>query len=146
MVTKRRVCKEAGDDPRHLKRPAPHPGPRCYTCSRAAKRVSKDKAHETYSARVYGVPPGLYPKLIEYQGGRCAICQRATGKRKRLANDHRHKDGMWRGALCGPCNEFVGRCGDNPEVFLRGYWYLINPPAVELAKLLGLPPIIGRVG
>jgi Recombination endonuclease VII len=141
-MVRARVCIEAGDDPRHLKRPAPHPGPRCDTCHREVVKERKVKAHDAYSARTYGAPRGFYARMVKYQGGKCAICQRATGKRKRLANDHQHDGGVLRGALCGPCNQFVGRCGDDPEVFLRGYWYLINPPAVELARTMGLPPII----
>lgn len=114
------------------KRPAPYPGPRCATHHRATRKVSSAKYHDTYVSRTYGVSRGFYARLIAAQGGRCAICQRATGKARRLALDHRHCDNAPRGALCSPCNRIIGLWGDNPETFRRAARYLENPPAAAL--------------
>lgn len=86
--------------------------------------------------RVYGIAGWVYDKLLEIQGGRCAICQRAKGITRRLAVDHDHKcckvtpacGKCVRGLLCKPCNRMLGHARDDPMFFLRAYHYLINPP------------------
>lgn len=89
----------------------------------------------------YGLAEGDYQRLYEAQGGRCAICQRATGKTKRLAVDHDHaccpgktSCGLCvRGLLCGPCNQTIGRL---PMGSLeRALAYLTNPPAHRVLML-----------
>lgn len=81
-------------------------------------------------AKIYGLKPGDYDKIYAVQGGRCPICQRATGKAKRLAVDHNHATGEVRGLLCGHCNEkIVGYLRDDPKAFARAIDYLLNPPA-----------------
>lgn len=142
---KKKVCKEAGDNVNHQKRPTPHPGPRCVTCWRAEIKRRKTASHRAMVARTYGVDKSFYDLLYEYQGGKCALCQWATGKTKRLANDHDHAccpgptnicGECLRGLLCGPCNEIIGRWGNNPDTFLRGFRYLIDPPAQRLMRIL----------
>lgn len=76
----------------------------------------------------YGLAPGDYARLLEAQGGTCAIprCP-ATGKRKRLAVDHDHETGEVRGLLCGPHNyDLLGRFAGDLEAALA---YLAEPPA-----------------
>ncbi len=119
-------CKDCLPD---SKRPAPYPGPRCFTHHIAKKRSNAARAHERTIIAMFGLAPGEYARLYAAQGGRCYICEWATGKTKRLAVDHNHKTGEVRGLLCGPCNEMLGRFRDNPVRFLRGYEYLTNPPA-----------------
>ncbi|WP_424923390.1 endonuclease VII domain-containing protein [Actinocrispum wychmicini] len=64
------------------------------------------------------------------QGGRCAICQRATGRGKRLAVDHNHATGEVRGLLCKPCNrDVLGHLRDDVSAFERAIVYLTDPPA-----------------
>jgi recombination endonuclease VII len=135
-----KVCKEAGEDRAHRARPAPHPGPRCATCHRAVKKTRKRAAHETRTRRTYSITPEEYQALYEAQGGRCALCRRATGASKALAVDHDHscteghpvKQGCRkcvRGLLCSTCNRIIGHFRDDPDAFLRGNWYLTRPPA-----------------
>jgi hypothetical protein len=97
-----------------------------------AVKATRDRDHDARIARTYGVARGFYQRLLDTQSGRCAICQRATGKARRLALDHRHSDNTPRGLLCSPCNRLVGIWGDNPEVFRRAARYLDNPPAAAL--------------
>lgn len=110
-------------------RPAPYPGPRCATHHRQRRRKVKERTHEQRVCKTYGLSPGDYQRLYEAQGGRCAICQWATGRSKRLAVDHDHVTGAPRGLLCTTCNVLVGRWGDKPDVWLRGAAYLASPPA-----------------
>lgn len=139
-----KVCINAGDDLNHQKRIAKYPGPRCYTCDVLKRRQAKKANHDTYVQRTYGVPKGFFEKLFRYQKGRCWWCQRATGRSKKLANDHNHKccpgtiscGKCLRGLLCSKCNRHLGWLGDDPEAMLRGYYYLKDPPAQRLMREL----------
>lgn len=135
-----KVCINAGDDLNHQKRIAKYPGPRCYTCDVLKRRQAKKANHDTYVQRTYGVDSGFYDKLYRFQKGRCWICQRATGRTKKLATDHNHKccpgpvscGRCVRGLLCSSCNKFLGWVRDDPNAFYRAYDYLLNPPANQL--------------
>ena len=111
MAKIKKACKDCGSTSRAL----PHPGPRCATCQRAFRKASLSRAHDTYVARTYGLPRGVYKLLLDAQGGVCAICQTATGRARRLAVDHDHRHcetgcpECVRGILCGPCNILIGR-------------------------------------
>lgn len=129
-----RRCKDCGPG---LKRPAPHPGPRCATHHRAARRAARDAAHDAYVLRTYGITGDQYWALYAAQGARCALCQRATGRSKRLAVDHDHRccvsvptcGQCVRGLLCRTCNKLLGHLRDDPDAFRRGSAYLEWPPA-----------------
>lgn len=135
-------CRDCVAEERTANRPAPFPGPRCATHHRARRRVVKAAQHERRSQSLYGLPPGGYQALYEAQGGRCAICRRATGASKRLAVDHDHAccpgpvscGKCVRGLLCGICNRYVGLLGDDPNAFLRGYAYLTKPSSEYLKE------------
>ena len=122
------------------KRPAPYPGPRCATHHKIISGERRDNAHSARLEKVYGITADEYWKLYEYQGKRCAICQRATGKRKRLAVDHDHAHCAGasscgecvRGLLCGTCNKILGHFRDDPTAFVRGATYLLHPPMVVM--------------
>jgi Recombination endonuclease VII len=88
----------------------------------------RERAHERVSENSFGLKSGEYQTMYQAQGGKCAVCGIATGATKRLARDHNHKTGEFRGLLCGPCNkDVIGRLG------LRGLYaainYLLDPPA-----------------
>lgn len=84
----------------------------------------------------YGLAEGEYERLYLYQGGRCAGCQRSTGKIRRLAVDHHHGTGEVRGLLCKPCNRMVGWFRDDPSTFQRLADYLLSPPARRMRALM----------
>ncbi|AYQ98847.1 endonuclease VII [Mycobacterium phage NiebruSaylor] len=114
---------------------------RCATHTRAAKKRARLNAHGRRVESEYGIPQELYWALYEAQGGKCAICQIATGKTKRLAVDHDHKMAVEvcghdankgcprciRGLLCGPCNQGIGRW--SPKALVRALDYRLSPPA-----------------
>lgn len=86
--------------------------------------MRKASAHEQRVQKVYGLGPGEYRRIYDFQGGKCFICQRATGASRRLSVDHDHKTGKVRGLLCRPCNDVLGHLRDDPEAFERGMNYL----------------------
>jgi hypothetical protein len=90
---------------------------------------------------VYGITVTDYAELLAKQGFTCAICQRATGKTRRLAVDHDHAQAVddghdettgcpkcVRGLLCKPCNRLLGHVRDDPETLRRAARYLEEPP------------------
>lgn len=123
-----------GEPPEPNWRPTPHPGPRCVTHHRAVKKARKLRAHESRVQKVYGLGPGEYDRLYEFQGGRCAICRRATGASKRLAVDHDHRTGKVRGLCCSTCNQILGHFRDDPELFVNGWKYLRDTPYERLTN------------
>lgn len=44
-----------------------------------------------------------------HQGKVCALCGRPCHTGKRLATDHSHLDGLFRGLLCAQCNPILGK-------------------------------------
>lgn len=112
----------------------PHPAGRCGPCQRAFKKRQDERKWARSIEAKYGITADDYRKLYEHQGGKCALCQRATGASKRLAVDHDHKTKEVAGLVCGPCNrEVLGfRSLRDPAYFQRGVDYLNNPPARQL--------------
>lgn len=106
--------------------------PRCATHRRAKQRADRAKAKQRHVAKTYGISEDQYQAIYKAQGGKCYICQRATGTgKKRLPVDHDHSTGAVRGLLCNPCNKNVlGHLRDSVEALQRAIDYLTNPPAV----------------
>ncbi|MFF8831288.1 endonuclease VII domain-containing protein [Streptomyces sp. NPDC015131] len=125
------ICK---DCPPNLRRPAPNPGPRCATHWREELRRRAKATHERRVLTTYGLGPGDYDRLYDYQERRCPICRRATGKTRKLSVDHDHKSGAVRGLLCRPCNTMLGHGRDDPQFFIRAAVYLIDPPYPQLNR------------
>lgn len=136
-MTKPRRCKDCGPD---SKRPAPHPGPRCATHHRERRRAVSANNHGARVESIYGITAAEYWAIYEFQGGRCALCQLATGKARRLAVDHDHELAKGhdhpadrgcrrcvRGLACKRCNRY-----GVPLTFdavVRALNYLADPPA-----------------
>jgi hypothetical protein len=130
---KRRSCIDCADEGITTSRKAPHPGPRCATHHRAKRSKSKAATQEQRWARTYGISAEEYWAIYRYQLGVCAICQRATGARKRLSVDHCHATGVVRGLLCSTCNSKVlGHFRDSVDALERAIDYLKEPPAVRV--------------
>lgn len=83
--------------------------------------------------QTYGISADEYWLIYRYQLGTCAICQRATGVKKRLSVDHCHATGIVRGLLCSTCNSRVlGHLRDDTEALERAIDYLHHPPATRV--------------
>lgn len=130
-----KICRDCVAEGIKTVRPAPYPGPRCASHDRAVKKARSKATHARRVADVYGLLPGDYEALLEAQGGTCAILHcRAAGGTRRLAVEHDHKleylgREAVRGLACAVHNEWIGRAGDDPEVFESIAAYLRNPPA-----------------
>ena len=76
----------------------------------------------------YGVTAEDYVRMLEQQGGGCAICGTSSfaGKNVRapLTVDHDHKTERVRGLLCPSCNIGLGGFKDIPEMLIRAAAYL----------------------
>ncbi len=66
-----------------------------------------------------------YDRLLEEQGGGCALCGRRK-KNVRLNTDHDHVTGKVRGILCAPCNRFMGVVDKTPGFIERVQRYMGN--------------------
>lgn len=82
----------------------------------------------------YGMTDADYDKLLEAQGGTCAICQKKpTQARGKLHRDHEHRTGLLRGLLCHYCNfALLGLFHENARLFARAAGYLDHPPALNV--------------
>lgn len=128
-MSKPRQCKDCVAQKITTKRKAPYPGPRCYTHHREFTRSSKERRHSTHIGTLYGLTQDEYWKIYEFQGGSCAICQRAKGTTKKLSVDHDHETGAIRMLACTRCNRMLGHLRDDPKAFERAAECLRNPPA-----------------
>lgn len=101
---------------------------------------------------LYGITADEYNAVAAYQRGVCFICQRATGAVRRLAVDHDHKTGVYRGNLCKSCNRnILGHARDDIRFFMRAIEYLTDPPAVRalgerIVPDMRVPDLTSNVG
>ncbi len=83
-----------------------------------------------------------YHRLLELQGGVCALCGRHPPMWSRVLNvDHNAKTGLVRGLLCSECNQRAvgtfekwGRFTNRKDVNDLIQAYLANPPSSRLPK------------
>lgn len=94
------------------------------------KRYHKSEKHRRgiINSRMkarYGITLAQFDKMVETQGGVCAVCGLPeTIVARRLSIDHNHKTGKVRALLCDRCNVFLGRAGDDIDLLMRGVYYL----------------------
>jgi hypothetical protein len=88
--------------------------------------------------------PEQYNLLKQFQGGTCAICEKATGAARNLAVEHEH--GMegcehppekgcprcWRGLACKRCNRLIAYM--DVDTLVRAILFLTDPPARRLFR------------
>ena len=82
----------------------------------------------SFLRRKYGITLDEYDRMVEDQGGRCAICGSTDPRNggNMLAVDHDHATGRVRGLLCGTCNTALGKFRDNPEILRSAIRYLTD--------------------
>src|SRR5690606_10180623 len=99
-------------------------------CSAACQKRESRRRHLW---NTYRITLEEYEKILEEQGGVCAICGKHPKPGKSLAVDHAHRDGRSgpvRGCLCFMCNKrFLGARSD--RIILAMAEYVSNPPAVR---------------
>lgn len=92
----------------------------CQRNHRTSKEWYRRYKKEYHLLRTYGLSLEEYEKMLEEQGGGCAVC----GSVEALAVDHDHKSGEIRGIICRRCNQGIGRFEDNPVLLRKLARYL----------------------
>ena len=90
-------------------------------CQKAGARAQR-------LATVFNITPEEYDRILEFQGGVCALCKKPPKEGKRLAVDHDHESGAVRGLLDFTCNKRVVG-SRSAATILRMAEYVTNPPA-----------------
>jgi Recombination endonuclease VII len=88
---------------------------------------NSDELHASFRkrSREFGLSIDDLLGLMDKQGGRCAICDRAPNPgARRLAIDHDHASGVVRGLLCYRCNSALGLLRGDPNILRRAIEYL----------------------
>jgi hypothetical protein len=72
----------------------------------------------------YGLSHEEYLRILDDQGGRCAICKTDQFRDSRPVVDHCHKTGNVRGLLCHKCNAGIGMFGEEISYVACALQYL----------------------
>lgn len=99
--------------------------------SRPKDGAKKKRDHRQWWLRLYNLSQDDYARLLDEQGGVCAICHQPeryidsrTGHARNLSVDHDHATGHVRGLLCGRCNRGLGQFNDDLASLTRAAEYL----------------------
>lgn len=99
-----------------IRRDSNLPRPECKPCR-------SDQKNWVRTLRLLGVTEADYRRMLEAQGGVCAICG-GTPELRNYAVDHDHATGRVRGLLCRRCNLGVGYFLDRPDLLRAAINYL----------------------
>jgi len=92
------------------------------------KHAATDKCRDTYLKRTFGITLEDYNRMIEEQGGGCAICgatgSKKNGEKQSLSVDHNHDNDKVRGVLCHKCNVGLGHFLDDIDLLTKATEYL----------------------
>lgn len=85
---------------------------------RPSDAETRTKRHSRHLKAKYNLTEDEYLRLLDAQGGVCAICGKAETVRRgaaepRLSVDHDHETGRVRGLLCQSCNVICGMFRDD---------------------------------
>lgn len=86
-----------------------------------------------------GVDPDVVDAYREGHSGGCDICGRECPSGRKLAIDHDHDTGAFRGLLCANCNRALGLLQDDAGRLRRAAEYLIERGGVDV----GTPGPVG---
>jgi hypothetical protein len=86
--------------------------------------LCRDKYLNSQLKSRYGITLAERSKMLEDQGGCCAICKSETPGSKNWHVDHCHVTGRVRGILCQRCNLLLSNATDNPDTLLAAVAYL----------------------
>lgn len=78
----------------------------------------------------YGIPLDQYDRMVEAQGGKCAICQ----NERPLVVDHNHSTSVVRSLLCSQCNTGIGQFSDDPNLLRAAADYCEKHANVDIFK------------
>jgi len=105
-------------------------------CIEVSKRRTNVQRKTTRLKSEFGINIDIYNKMLEAQGGECAICgSRVADKAGRMLHvDHCHKTGKVRGLLCTNCNTGLGKFKDDSILMLKAISYLKGDLATAEAE------------
>ncbi len=105
-------------------------------CSTCMNEDQKAKGRGRRYKWTYGLTIEQYDKMLEQQGGCCAICGATEpgGSNKHFAVDHDHTIKVVRGLLCASCNMGIGQLGDSPERLKQAACYLQSFTRPEISS------------
>lgn len=86
-----------------------------------------------HSARILGLDPDDVQEHFAQHHGRCDICGKPP-KDKRLAIDHDHVTGEFRGLLCRKCNSALGHFDDDLSYLVAAVQYLQRAAPGQVRK------------
>lgn len=86
------------------------------------KECRSRQRHTSRIMQEYGLTTEERDKLVQAQGGRCAICQREFEGEPYV--DHDHATRKVRGLLCHHCNSGLGMFRDSSQLLLRAAKYV----------------------
>lgn len=99
-------------------------GAYCKPCHNARGKESKERlfggSRHYHLVRRYGIGAADVDRMVEEQGGVCAICQENPAEHV----DHCHETGRVRGILCFNCNGGLGQLRDRVDILLKAIAYL----------------------
>lgn len=103
----------------------------CKPCrnEKSKKDWAEGNIRNSVYKRKFGITLEDYDRMLESQGGRCAICGTDTptghgAKHGRFSVDHDHETGEVRGLLCHDCNIGLGGFRDNIYFIEKAIYYL----------------------
>jgi hypothetical protein len=83
----------------------------CSNCGKVKIRKKGQQFRCSLAVQEYRRVNGNRHRYHEPNPGVCTLC----GNNKRVAYDHNHKNGEFRGWLCINCNTVLGLVHDNPQ-------------------------------
>lgn len=91
---------------------------------RANRERWKGLSRKYLMKNTYGITVEVFDKILESQGGKCAICRGINKADKQMHLDHDHSTGKIRGVLCQRCNHGLGHFRDNIQYLENAAKYL----------------------
>lgn len=121
----RHTCKDCVNQQQQVWRDANRDAVRKSHNQHNSKETRKEYRRNWRLQAEYGISIEDYTKLLESQGGRCAICGTTDwGCHEKAFVDHDHTTGGVRGLLCSNCNAGLGMFRDNVEYLTNAINYL----------------------
>lgn len=98
----------------------------CRECSTTVKGTEEERRRyeRLRLLRSYGIEREELERMLERQGGACAICRQPFNGVPRI--DHDHATDHVRGLLCNNCNAGLGMFKDDPQRLRRAISYLAD--------------------
>jgi Recombination endonuclease VII len=123
-----KLCPTCGINPRYTPPKGRCTG-YCRQCwsdrANAWNKKNKRQYRDRELRRKFGITIEEYDRMLQAQGGLCAICRQKDPGGRDLAVDHVHDETKRiRGLLCVRCNIGIGQLQDSPAILQRAIDYL----------------------